>query len=130
MMQEGCFIFKRLVRTVRSLAGSNAGLLRLAAGDFCHGFFKLKEKQDGSEGNSQDICNRLSHINCICLISTENIGQDIDQRDDQHKFPDNSHNDGILGSAKGDKGHLAGNLDTKDKHNCHIDPESCLCESK
>ena len=76
------------------------------------------------------IRSRAGHINCICPVSTENIGQDIDQRDDQNKFPDNSHNDGIFGSAKGDKGHLAGNLDTKDKHNCHIDPERCFCESK
>lgn len=63
-------------------------------------FSKLKEKQDGSKCNGQDIRNRLGHINCICPVSTENIGQDIDQRDDQNKFPDNSHNDGIFGSAK------------------------------
>ena len=61
----------------------NGMLLFLAVGNFCHGFFKLKEKQDGSKCNGQDIRNRLGHINCICPVSTENIGQDIDQRDDQ-----------------------------------------------
>lgn len=102
MMLEGCFMFKYLVG-IRSRAGRkvvNAGLQLPAAGDFCQGFSKLKEKQDGSKCNGQDIRNRLGHINCICPVSTENIGQDIDQRDDQNKFPDNSHNDGIFGSAK------------------------------
>ena len=108
----------------------NGMLLFLAVGNFCQSFFKFKGKQNGSKGNSQDIRNRFCHINRICLVGTENTGQNIDQRDNQHKFPDDGHKDGIFGSAKGDKGHLAGNLDTKDKHNCHIDPERCFCESK
>ena len=58
------------------------------------------------------------------------MGQDIDQRDDQNKFSDNSHNDGIFGSAKGDKGHLAGNLDTEHKQTCQIDAQRFCSKCK
>ena len=95
-------------------------LLFQVVGNFCQSFFKLKGKQNSRKCNSQDICNWFCHINRICLVSTENTGQNIDQRNNQYKFPDDGHNDGIFGSAKGDKRHLAGNLDSKHKYDLSL----------
>ena len=92
-------------------------------------FLKLNGKQNAGKGDSDHICNGLCHIDAGGGVGYH-VRHQVDERKQQNKFPDNSHDDGVDRFSKRGKGHLAGNLDTKDKHNCHIDPERCFCESK
>ena len=45
----------------------------------------------------------------------------IDERDQQYEFTDNSNYDGVDCPAKGGKGHLACNLYAEQEHTSHID---------
>ena len=51
------------------------------------------------------------------------MGQQIDQRQQQHELPQHRHDDGAGGVADGHKGHLAGDLDAHQEQGPAVDPQ-------
>lgn len=54
-------------------------------------FFELECKEHCSKGNCQKVRDRFSHIHSHCLVRGHDPWQDIDQWDQEDKFPHDSH---------------------------------------
>ena len=84
---------------------------------------KLSPKQQCRKGHRQKICHRLCRINRKGLVASQHTRQDINERDQQDKFPGHRHNNGLFRKADGGKCHLAGDLNAKHKDTGHINAE-------
>lgn len=62
--------------------------------NFCQCFFKLNGKQNAGKGDSDHICNGLCHIDAGGGVGYH-VRHQVDERKQQDKFPDNSHDDGV-----------------------------------
>ena len=94
-----------------------------------HGATELEEEQNSREGNGKHVRNRLRHVNANRWIG-DKVGHDVDQGEKQNKLTHNRHDDGAARLAKGNKGHLAGDLNAKEKHAAKVDGQDPLREIK
>ena len=102
--------------------------LFLVQTDRSKSFLKLYRKQECCKCYCNKISNRFRHITSHGLICCKNMRHDIDQRNQKYEFSHNSNNNRRNCFSKRVKSHLAGNLNSKHKHKCHVKTNSLLCK--
>ena len=86
--------------------------------------FKLDSEQDCRKCHSEQICDRFRHIDRQRLVGSQDMGHEIDQRDQKDKLPHHRHYNRLDRFSQRVEGHLACHLDAEQEHGSHIDPKS------
>ena len=90
--------------------------------DGAEGFAELEYEEDGGEGHGDDIRDGLGEVDAQGGVFDE-MGDDVDEGQEQDELPYHRHDDRGGGVAQGDEGHLAGDLDTEDAQYAAVDAQ-------
>ena len=88
----------------------------------------METKQDHRESDGQRIGNGFCQVDGQSLIGGPDPRHQENERDQQDKFPGDCHGNVCLGISQGVEGHLAGDLNTEQQHDRHVDPQGVFCK--
>ena len=86
------------------------------------GLAELEAEQEHRACDGDGIGHGLRQEHGPGLVRQQ-VGQQIDQRQQQHELPQHRHHDGAGGVADGHEGHLAGDLDAHQEQGPAVDPQ-------
>ncbi len=95
--------------------------------NFLHGLFELECKQNCCKCYGNYVSNRFCHINTFCLIGN-NMRHNVNQWEQQNKFPHYRNDDRVNRFSERSKGHLTGNLNAEQTDSAEIYLQHRCCK--